>query len=120
MLVLFCKIITRARKDWVGGDATELARRNWLCSVFSCGVKLSCAGTLADDIDRSSAPPLQVSWFLELAEELASSENRSSQRMDVSLFLKLERELGLIGRITLCFLRPGDRGGVAADSDAEF
>ena len=91
------------------------------------------SGTLADDIDRSSAPhqaaglagntptgALQVSLFVGLEEELASSENRSSQRMDVSLFLKLERELGLIGRITLCFLRPGDRGGVAADSDAEF
>ena len=56
LYVLFCKIITRARKAWVPGDATELARRHWLCSAFSCGVELSCVGTLADDIDRSSAP----------------------------------------------------------------
>jgi hypothetical protein len=34
------------------------------------------------------------------ARETGFSENRSSQRIDVSLFLELEEELALFGRIT--------------------
>ena len=96
MPVLFCEIISRARKAWVPGDATELARRNWLCSAFSCGVELSCAGTLADDTDRSSAP--------HQAAGLAG--NTPARALQMSWFLELAEELGLFGKITLCFLCP--------------
>jgi len=44
--------------------------------------------------------------------ESGSSENRSSHRIDVPLFLELEEELGLFGKITLSFLEPGNCGRV--------
>src|SRR5437879_13273578 len=99
LYVLFCKIITRARKAWVPGDPTELAARNWLCSAFSCGVELSCAGTLADDIDRSSAPR-QAAGLV---------GNTRVCALQAFLFVELEGELGLFGKITFMFPLPSGR-----------
>jgi hypothetical protein len=57
-----------------------------------------------------------------LRRKALSSENRSSWRKDMSLFLELEEELGLFGKITLSFLCPGNGGGVAhiLSTGAEF
>ena len=49
-------------------------------------------------------------WFLELEEELGSSENRWSWRIDVSLFVELEEEMALFRQNHSL---PGNGGGVA-------
>ena len=93
MPALFPKIITRARKAWVPGEGTQVQRRNWLCSSFSCGVELSCACTLADDIDRSSAPPQHAS--------LCSASVFLSLRLQKNWVCFANLEIGFICRAAL-------------------